>query len=63
MQKTYELTAHPCGSKREFWTMTWPLMVGLLSSTIMMFVDRLFLAKWSPLGLNAAVSGGMAYYM
>lgn len=43
--------------------MTWPLMVGLLSSTVMMFVDRLFLAKWSPLALNAAVSGGMAYYM
>lgn len=63
MHQTYQLTSHPCGSKREFWTMTWPLMVGLLSSTLMMFVDRLFLAKWNPLALNAAVSGGLAYYM
>jgi len=38
-------------------------MIGLLSSTVMMFVDRLFLAKWSPLGLNAAVSAGIAYFM
>lgn len=38
-------------------------MVGLLSSTLMLFIDRLFLAKWHPLALNAAVSGGMAYYM
>jgi MATE family multidrug resistance protein len=63
MQNTYQLTPHPCGSKREYWTMTWPLMVGLLSSTFMMFVDRLFLARWDPLALNAAVTGGMAYFM
>jgi MATE family multidrug resistance protein len=63
MQHSWQLTSHPVGSKREFWTLTWPLMIGLLSSTLMMFVDRLFLAKWSPLGLNAAVSGGIAYFM
>lgn len=63
MQETYQLTPHACGSKREFWALTWPLMIGLLSSTIMMFVDRLFLARWNPLALNAAVSGGMAYFM
>lgn len=63
MQHSWQLTSYPVGSKREFWTLTWPLMIGLLSSTLMMFVDRLFLAKWSPLGLNAAVSGGIAYFM
>lgn len=63
MQNTYQLTSFPSGSKREFWTMTWPLMVGLLSSTLMMFVDRLFLAQWDPLALNSAVTGGLAYYM
>ena len=62
-QATYQLTPYPSGSKKEFWTLTWPLMLGLFSSTLMIFVDRLFLAKWNPLGLNAAVSGGMAYYM
>ena len=63
MQQTYQLTNHPSGSKREFWSMTWPLMIGLLSSTLMLFVDRMLLARWNPLALNAAVSGGMAYYM
>jgi multidrug resistance protein, MATE family len=38
-------------------------MIGILSSTVMLFVDRLFLARWNPLALNAAVSGGMAYYI
>lgn len=59
----YQLTSHPSGSKREFWALTWPLMIGLLSTTLMMFVDRLFLAKWNPLALNAAVTGGIAYFM
>ena len=62
-RESYQLTSHPIGSKREFWALTWPLMIGLLSSTCMLFVDRLFLARWNPLGLNAAVSGGMAYYL
>jgi multidrug resistance protein, MATE family len=63
MQKDYQLTSYPSGSKREFWTLTWPLMLGLLSSTIMLFVDRLFLAQWHPLALNAAVTGSMAYFI
>lgn len=63
MQKTYQLTQHPSGSKREFWALTWPLMIGLLSSTCMLFADRLLLARWNPLALNAAVTGGMAYYL
>lgn len=63
MQENYQLTPHPSGSKREFWALTWPLMIGLFSTTLMMFVDRLFLSKWDPLALNAAVTGGMAYYM
>ena len=60
---SYQLTLHPSGSKREFWAITWPLMLSLLSSTVMLFIDRLFLARWNPMALNAAVSAGMAYYM
>ncbi len=60
---SYQLTSHPIGSKREFWALTWPLMIGLLSSTLMFSIDRLFLAHLDPLALNAAVNGGMAYYM
>jgi len=63
MQAAYQLTQHPCGSKREFWALSWPLMIGILSSTFMLFVDRLFLARWNPLGLNAAVNAGMAYFI
>lgn len=63
MRQPYQLTPYASGSKREFWALTWPLMIGLLSSTLMLFVDRLFLAKWNSQALNAAVSGGMAYFM
>lgn len=63
MQSSYQLTKHPIGSKREFWALTWPLMVGLFSTSFMFFIDRLFLAKFDPLALNASASAGMAYWM
>lgn len=63
MSHSYQLTQYPVGSVREFWTLSWPLMLGLISSTLMIFTDRLFLAHLDPLALNAAASGGMAYYM
>lgn len=63
MSHSYQLTKHPVGSKREFWTLSWPLMLGLISSTLMIFVDRLFLAHYDPLALNAAACAGTAYYM
>lgn len=63
MQSTYKLTPHPVGSKREFWALTWPLMIGLFSTSFMFFIDRLFLAKFDPLALNASASAGMAYWM
>lgn len=58
-----QLTQYPSGSKREFWLITWPLMLGLLSWTLMLFIDRLFLARWDPLALNAVVTSGLAYYL
>ncbi|CRX39552.1 MATE family efflux transporter [Estrella lausannensis] len=63
MKPSYQLTKHPLGSIREFWAMSWPLMIGLMSSTLMMFADRLFLSRFDPMALNAAASGGIAYYM
>lgn len=63
MRPAYQLTKHPLGSIREFWAMSWPLMIGLMSSTLMMFADRLFLSRFDPMALNAAASGGIAYYM
>ena len=61
MAESYKLTKFAVGSKREFWTLTWPLMLGMISTTFMMFVDRLFLARFDPKALNAAASAGMAY--
>ena len=63
MTLSYQLTSYPIGSKREFRAMSWPLMVAMISSTLMMFVDRLFLSRFDPIALNAAVSGRMAYYI
>lgn len=63
MSNTYQLTSHPVGSKWEMWTLSWPLMVGLISSSFMMFIDRLFLAQFDPLALNAAATAGIAYYI
>ena len=61
MTESYQLTKYPVGTKREFWALTWPLMLGMISTTFMMFVDRLFLARFDPCALNAAASAGMAY--
>ncbi len=43
--------------------MSWPLMLAMLSTSLMVFVDRLFLARFNPIALNAAASAGMAYYI
>lgn len=61
-QPSYKLTSYPIGSIAELWTISWPLMIGLLSSSIMMFVDRLILARYSALALNAAATAGMAFW-
>ncbi|MBI5273935.1 MAG: MATE family efflux transporter [Chlamydiales bacterium] len=63
MSHSYQLTKYPVGSKREFLVLSWPLMVGLISTSLMIFVDRIFLARFNPLTLNAAVSAGVAYYI
>lgn len=63
MAHSYQLTKHPVGTKREFWALAWPLMIGLISSTFMIFVDRLFLSQHHPMALNAAASSSVAYYV
>lgn len=42
-----QLTRYPVGSVRELWTLSYPLMISLLSVGIMIFCDRLFLASIS----------------
>jgi MATE family multidrug resistance protein len=59
----YQLTRYPIGSLREIWTISWPLMLGLLSTSLMMFADRLLLARYSMEALNASATSTMAAYV
>lgn len=43
---------------RQLWKLAFPLMLAQLSMTVMMFIDRLFLAYYSPQAFSAAVSAG-----
>lgn len=56
------LTKYPLGSLREIWSISWPLMIGLLSSHFMIFMDRFFLARHSLHDLNAGANASLAYY-
>lgn len=63
MTGKYQLTKYPSGSLREIWTMSWPLMLSLVSNSVMLFVDRLLLSWHSPLALAAGANASMAYYL
>jgi len=56
---SYQLTRHPIGSLREIWAVSWPLMLGLLSASLMFLSDRLILAKTSMAAMNGATNGGV----
>lgn len=53
------LTKYRPGSIAEVATISLPLMLAVLSTSLMMFVDRLMLAQFSMSAMNAAVVGGM----
>jgi MATE family multidrug resistance protein len=46
------------GSLKELWNMSYPMMISFLSLSVMLFVDRLFLARYSSEALNASVVSG-----
>lgn len=46
------------GSLKELWNMSYPMMISFLSLSVMLFVDRLFLARYSSEALNASVTSG-----
>ncbi len=50
------LTKHPKGSVLELWNISLPLMLSSLSVMMMIFADRLLLANFSTLALNAAIN-------
>lgn len=52
------LTPYPQGSLRELWQISFPLIISLMSASLMLFLDRLFLAHDSLTALNAAAHAG-----
>jgi MATE family multidrug resistance protein len=52
------LTQHPEGSVRELWSISLPLMISTFASLLMIFTDRIFLARYSLADLNASVTSG-----
>jgi multidrug resistance protein, MATE family len=50
------LTKYPSGSLGELWTISLPLMLSMMSGSLMLFIDRLLLAQFSIDALNACVN-------
>ncbi len=53
------LTPYPKGSISELWWISFPLMISLMSVSLMFFLDRLLLSRYSLEALNAAANAGM----
>ena len=49
----------PPGGYREVWRIAWPLIVSTGSFTLMQFVDRVFLANYSAVSIQAALPAGI----
>ncbi len=63
-QRTNQLTPYPLGSLRELWYISFPLIVSLMSTSLMLFLDRLFLAHYSLESLHAsAYAGAMVQFL
>lgn len=58
MKPSTALTSHPEGSIRELWRISFPLMISTFASLLMIFTDRIFLARYSLEALNASVNAG-----
>lgn len=53
-----QLTRYPEGGIRELFSISFPLMISSFASLLMIFTDRLFLARYSLDALNASVNAG-----
>lgn len=59
VQETKTLTKYPSGSLRELWSISLPLMLSMMSGSLMLFLDRLLLARFSIDALNACVNASV----
>lgn len=56
------LTKYTVGSVAELWTLSYPLMLSALSGTLMIFLDRIILARYHTHAMNSAAAAGMMFY-
>lgn len=56
-----QLTHYPEGSIKELWSISFPLILSILSINVMTFMDRLILAKYDTHAMNAAVVAGLVF--
>ena len=56
-----KLTPYKEGSVKELWAISYPLILSMLSINIMIFVDRLLLARYDTRAMNAAVVAGFVF--
>lgn len=54
-----ESKKHVPGGYRDVLAIAWPLIISTGSFTVMQFVDRIFLARYSPLSIQAALPAGI----
>ena len=54
---------HKSGSIRELLSISLPMIISCACDTMMMFIDRLFLAKLGPQYMSASLSGGVTCFM
>lgn len=59
IQEERSLTKYPSGSLRELWAISFPLMLSMMSGSLMLFLDRLLLARFSIEALNACVNASV----
>lgn len=55
------LNRHAEGSVQELWAISFPLILSILSINVMIFLDRLILAKYDTRAMNAAVVAGLVF--
>lgn len=59
LQEHTSLTKYPSGSLRELWAISLPLMLSMMSGSLMLFLDRMLLAQFSIDALNACVNASV----
>ena len=63
MPKLNQTITHTSGSVRELLAISLPMVISCACDTMMMFIDRLFLAKLGPEYMSAAMGGGITCFM